>query len=444
VKRQLDEEVPTVVDHYIPTSIGDLSHPNATLGVAITGDSPKYRVEEESFFVTTEINPFKLKVGENKEILRLKEAGEVCSIEIISDNPFLQVHLELDDYRADEKGITAAELLQYGRTTFADMEFSAKKLPSGDYSLVYAPRINTAYSDVFKLKVANRLTNPSRLAGTGSFIEPLGIPLQLRGGLPKLSKRSYLGGTYIDIPQLESVPQHSDEGITSIDISNALSRALDWELYDNQFNNETSLSNEADFRFNADARESDKAAMTSINPYTGNAGRLDFSMPSPINPGVFARIVFFPKGEVASTTSGAPTADSNMQHIAIYAGTSLTASTEAEAGLLTIFAASFEFEPIYVRDRGRVYFPGTVLSIFQHKSSTGTFVTDGSGNGAYILLISGGLDFVPEKVGISSSVAGVYTGLNTFLPVGLDHEYNDNGMIVRKIIVKRKRKRSLV
>lgn len=448
MKRRKDEEGLTVVDHYVPTSVGDLSHPNATLGIAIAGDAPRYRVEEESFFTTTETNPFRLKVGENKEILRLKEAGEIISIEIIADNPFLQVHLELDDYRADEKGITAAELLGTGRTTYADMEFAAKKLPSGDYSLVYAPRKNTTYTDSLTLKIANRLYDPKG-QGLGSLF--IRSELQLRGGLPKLSKRSYLGGSYVDIPQIASVPQYGAFGHVNTIIRAALSRGLDWTLYDNQYNNEApivdaSSPGSAHHRFNIEARGQTQTTLTSINPYTGNTGGFHF-VDATSFPTSFARIVFFPKGQAASTTTNAPPADANFQQIAIYAATSLTVSAESESAAVTIMNAQINEEAIYIRDKGRVYFPGSVVTIHQHKSSTGAFVTDESGDGCWILQVNSGLDFVPEKVGLGGpSISGSpsLAGFGVIRLEGLNPEISDNGMIVRKIIVKRKRKKSLV
>jgi len=451
VKQRKDEEGLTVVDHYVPTSVGDLSHPNATLGIAIAGDAPRYRVEEESFFTTTETNPFRLKVGENKEILRLKEAGEIISIEIIADNPFLQVHLELDDYRVDEKGITAAELLGTGRTTYADMEFAAKKLPSGDYSLIYAPRTNTVYTDSLKLKIANRLTDPKE-QGLGSF--KLRSEPQLRGGLPKLSKRSYLGGTYVDIPQIAPVPQFEADGIDMHTIiRSALTRGLDWDLYDNQYNNEpgtTGVTAErADYghhRFNIEARGQTQTTLTSLNPYTGNVGNfypLD-GMPLPES---FARIVFFPKGVAASTTTDAPGADVNFQQIAIYAASSLTVSAESESDAVDILDSQIIESAIYIRDKGRIYFPGSVINLAQYKSSTGTFVYDQSGDGCWIIAVEGGLDFVPEKVGLGGpSISGPpsLAGFGTIQMQGLLSDHPSNGMIVRKIIVKRKRKKSLV
>jgi hypothetical protein len=449
-RRGEDEEL-TVVDHYIPTSVGDLSHPNATLGIAIAADSPRYRVEEESFFATTETNPFRLKVGESRQILRLKEAGEVISIEIISDNPFLQVHLEIDDYRSDEKGITAAELLETGRTTYANMEFSAKKLPSGDYSLVYAPRTNVTYTDSLKLKLINSLTDLNE-QGLGSFfIRQFSNP-QLRGSLPKLSTRSYLGGTYVDIPQIQSVPQFGDDLLVNGIIASALARGLDWDLYDNQYNNESAVADGASFdavnhRFNTAARGLTQTTMTSLNPYTGNTGRLHLVVGTG-EPTAFWRIVFFPKGQAASTTAGALPPDPNFQHIAIYAATSLTESTESESSVTgDIMVSEFIEQAIYVRDKGRVYFPGSVITISQYKSSTGAFVTDGSGNGAYILMVNSGLDFVPEKIGIGGPLISGPPSLAGFGRVqvdGLNSEISDNGMIVRKIIVKRKRKKSLV
>jgi hypothetical protein len=456
VKRNREE--PTVVDHYTPTSMGDLNHPNATLGVAIESESPRFRTQDESFTITTEMNPFGLRSGESKQILRLKEAGEVISIEIISDNPFLQVHLELDDYRSNEGGTTAAELLQVGRTGFADMEFSAKKLPSGDYSLTYAPRINTSYSDSFKLKLTNSLTSPTN--------PPTATPrgddgkFKLKGNLPSLSTRGYIGGSFIDIPHIEAIPTFIDGGFPNQLIHNALARALNWDLYDNKYSNDVDKSesgqSETDFKYNTLGREHVKTTMTTLNPYTGEAGRISLGTPDPILDSKSIRIVFFPKGTAASTLSQAPTADlasNNDQQIAIYAATSATESAEDETAILHWDTSIYQFgeglgaTQLWIRDRGRFYFPGTVHSVFQYKTGLGDYVVDGSGNGGVILLMVGGLDFVPEKIGVgaASFADPGPTGIGTVTHTGLsDINEPHIGMIIRSVIVKRKRKRSLV
>jgi hypothetical protein len=452
VKRNREEL--TVVDHYTPTSMGDLNHPNATLGVAIESDSPRFRTQDESFTITTEMNAFGLKSGESKEILRLKEAGEVISIEIISDNPFLQVHLELDDYRTNEGGTTAAELLQVGRTEFADMEFSAKKLPSGDYSLTYAPRINTSYSDSFKLKLTNHLTTPE------DFIETtLAEAKQLRGSLPLLSTKGHVGGSFVDIPQIAGIDTYVDPGgPTSPLITPALARALDWDLYDNKYSNDVDgggtlgTDPQTEYKYSTTTREQDKSTLTTLNPYTGEAGRIQLSEGDPQLTEKYVRIVFFPKGTQASTTAGVPLGTdrtNNDQQIAIYAATSLTDSAEDETAVLHWSVGIYDTLPeLWIRDGGRFYFPGRVYQAVQYKSGTGTFVGDGSGNGAVILKIHGGLDFVPEPIGIGNFNAeqgNSNHGIGQVTRVGLDDKLRPHiGMIVRSVIVKRKRKRSLV
>ena len=448
-----NREEPTVVDHYTPTSMGDLNHPNATLGVAIESDSPRFRTQDESFTVSTEMNPFGLKSGESKEILRLKEAGEVISIEIISDNPFLQVHLELDDYRTNEGGTTAAELLQVGRTEFADMEFSAKKLPSGDYSLTYAPRINTSYSDSFKLKLTNNLTTPVDYADFNVS------PTQLRGNLPLLSTQSHVGGSFVDIPQIAGIDTYVDPGgPTSPLITNALARALDWDLYDNKYSNNVDggvglgTDPQTEYKYNTTTREQDKSTLTTLNPYTGEAGRIQLSEGDPQLTEKYVRIVFFPKGTQASTTAGVPLGTdrtNNDQQIAIYAATSLTDSAEDETAVLDWRVSGYDGAPeLCIRDGGRFYFPGRVFQAVQYKTGTGTFVDDGSGNGAVILKMYGGLDFVPEPIGTGNHNAeqgNSNHGIGQVTRVGLDDKLRPHiGMIVRSVIVKRKRKRSLV
>ena len=113
-----DENMMTIVDYAVPRTAEDINHPNVDKSVMLPAQPAKKTEEvvEESIFVTIRQGPLRLKAGEQLDVLNVIEGGELVSIEIVTDNPYLATFLELDDYRNKEPvGITAAELLMRGR-----------------------------------------------------------------------------------------------------------------------------------------------------------------------------------------------------------------------------------------------------------------------------------------------------------------------------------------
>ena len=65
-----------------------------------------------------EFNNLVIDSGTNFQVLDIAEAGELQSIVIVSDNPYLQVFVQIDDFRnAEPNGMTVAELLYNGNLT---------------------------------------------------------------------------------------------------------------------------------------------------------------------------------------------------------------------------------------------------------------------------------------------------------------------------------------
>ena len=61
------------------------------------------------------------------EVLNLIEAGEIVSIELVTDNPYIALYVEMDDFKyKTPNGMTAAELLMRGREEYAERHFYAE------------------------------------------------------------------------------------------------------------------------------------------------------------------------------------------------------------------------------------------------------------------------------------------------------------------------------
>ena len=91
---------------------GSLGVPTVFAGTARDMRSPDslFRVDER--LIITEFNNLVIDSGRNFDVLDIAEAGELHSVVVVSDNPYLQVYLQVDDFRnAEPNGITVAELL---------------------------------------------------------------------------------------------------------------------------------------------------------------------------------------------------------------------------------------------------------------------------------------------------------------------------------------------
>ena len=75
------------------------------------------QVKVDERYITSEFGPMVLTPGETLEVLDEKEKGELLYVKVITDNPYANVYLELDNYRNSQDGETHAELLYDQRTS---------------------------------------------------------------------------------------------------------------------------------------------------------------------------------------------------------------------------------------------------------------------------------------------------------------------------------------
>ena len=106
-------------------------------------DTRSKLVREDNRAINLSTPATKLNSGQSIEVLDIREAGDIVSIKVVTDNPYTAVFLELDDWRNKEpRGETPAELLLAGRTNRADKEFYAvDNGPGGGYSMIFNPMI---------------------------------------------------------------------------------------------------------------------------------------------------------------------------------------------------------------------------------------------------------------------------------------------------------------
>jgi hypothetical protein len=421
-----DENLMTIVDYQTPRREEDISHQNADKSVAIaTSSGSSSRVVEDRLFVTERFGPIKLETDQIFTPMSYIEAGELVSIEVVTDNPYLQVYLELDDYKNKEpKGITPAELITRGRSEYSERHFYVEdRGTDGDYVMKYHPRKADVYKERIQIILSNSIKKTSMLYGAG-------FTYLARGGLPAPATLPFKGGGTFESPGMNSVNLDT--------IQAAIARPIGTEAY------------AAPNTYNASALTDMLLDVATLHPYLGEAGKPNLAIEPGVNTAVH-RAVFFPPGVQATSTSGAATINTSaypgsesatsQQQIMVYADAT-EVETVATGALATLNATT---NNLYVRDGSKVHFPGNIVSIQRYNTGTSAFITftGANGDGAYLITVSPGLNYTPDKVVLgnmsidttrsSTKALGVVTPANT-KPV----------IVIREVIVRRKKQKSLV
>jgi hypothetical protein len=187
-----------------------------------------------------------------------------------------------------------------------------------------------------------------------------------------------------------------------------------------------------------------------LHPYLGEAGRPNLALEPGVNTAVH-RVVFFPPGVQATSTSGAAAINTtpypgssgatSQQQIIIYANAT-EVETVATGDLATLDAI---VDNLYVRDGSKVHFPGNIASIQRYNTGTSAFITftGANGDGAYLITLSPGLNYTPDKVILDQMSTDTTRGSNQALGVVTPANAKPV-VIVREIIIRRKKQKSLV
>lgn len=434
-----DENMMTIVDYSVSRTPEDINHPNVDKSIQLSPTPVKKTEEivEESIFVTTRQGPFRIKAGELVEVLNVIEGGELVSIEVVTDNPYLATFLQMDDYRNKEQiGITAAELLMRGRDEYSEREFYVEdRRPDGMYVVKYHPRRPDEYKDTIKIHVRNEIRRTNQVFGlleNQSYVS--------RGGLPSPQNLGFLAGGYVTDPAIaapESITQYLGE---------MLANPINADPYN------VNIPNMA-------VRKDALLDLGASHPFVGEAGRCTFVQADTTS----AVTVKFgePGAKVTDTVGSAAVnthrwpghvlGDSNFtseQQIIIYAG-----RAEAEDTLLNMLGITEgglpeERQRLWLRHGDTIYFPGIVTHWERYNRSTNEFVPTGPShthhagqpNGAILLTVSPGLPFKPGTIYIEDTQTDSLLG-----SIGSISNANTTPeIIVKEITVRRRRKRHLV
>ena len=439
-----------IVDYSTPRRGEDLTSPNAnrqsnasqpadTVIVPSTPTHTTTRVIEDSLFITERMGPVTINSGEVIDVLSLtSEAGDIVSIEVITDNPYTGVYLEMDDYKNQEgSGVTAAELIMKNKITPSNREFYAEDMrEDGTFVVKYSPSDPDPYTDRIKIQVRNDVNRPPL-----PYSHNTTQRLKLRNNLPAPVTLSHTAGSYISHPNFASV--------TIAEMSILLNK-LGRNGYFNTIRN-LSVAEDPTIRTGA------------YTPYMNGMVEAQFlTMLGSEVAGM--RIVSAEPGVKVSSTTGVPTPNSvtwpgqfvsgtytaSQQQFIIYKSNS---EDETEAGLLHPIGPIEPFNPgdtIFIKVGDTIYFPGTIPldepnAFFD--AGTSQYKTDGSyvanTDGAYIFTVSPGLPFKLPKVDMplaDTALAGTnFDGVGTIIYPG-NGEARQGPMLIHEIVVRRQRR----
>jgi len=419
-----DENLMTIVDYHEQRRIEDISPKVAPSSVALPPQSSGSKTVGDVHFVTERFGPLALPLDEIFEPISFIEAGELVSIELVTDSPYAQIYLELDDFKNREpNGESAASLIAKGKTEYSERHFYVENNGvDGGFVMKYHPRKTDSYKSRIRISVRNNIKKSKDLYGKG-------LSYTSRGGLPSPAIPSYMGGGTFEAPGM---------GDVSLDnMQNAIARPIGTNPY------------EAPNVYNTAALDDEMLELGALHPYLGRAGKPSLALETGVADAVH-RAVFFPPGTQATTTAGATapvttsypgtTTQYSEQQIIIY-GTAAESDTLGSDTLTTLVAG----KRLYIRDGDKVHFPGEITNIKRYDSGGSAFVnfTGSEGTGAYLVTVQPGLNYTPDKVVLDNMSTD--TGRTSTRALGVVTSLDAKPtIIVRELVVRRKKRKSLV
>lgn len=270
----------------------------------------------------------------NASTLRLVDQrgkGRLLSIKIVTDNPYAQLIMEIDDWRND--GETAAELL-YGGT--GKQDYGLYAMGGGDpakgYTLMYTPQGGEPFDGRLRIALRNRLPKTTQVYGNASRTS-------FGGNLPIPVNNGHSGGSSF------SAPAFADETLS--DLANAMATPHFGKPY-------------MSTRFNTAALGA-SAKVGIDHPYVGVAGKPSFTT---------ATLAFGGGGslDTVNTALIAPRTGSGSNNFSqeIYF---TNIATEDVTTVTHDFAVG---EKLFLRDGGTIHFAGEITAIDKASGATVT------------------------------------------------------------------------
>ena len=148
---------------------GSLGIPTVFAGMARDNLNAQSLFRDDERLVVTEFSNVVIDSGGNFQVLDIGEAGELHNIVVVADNPYLQVFVQIDDFRnGDPNGMTVAELLYNGNLTqLSQRRFRAVdgQSPTVGYSMVFEPHQPVQYTERLRIILYNNIPRNQNVYG---------------------------------------------------------------------------------------------------------------------------------------------------------------------------------------------------------------------------------------------------------------------------------------
>ena len=360
--------------------------------------------------------------GDTMELVRDDTPGVLYSIEVITDNAYAAIYLELDDYRTKEPGITAAELLMKDRTERNEDEFYAlPRSPDGSYVVRFEPKEPIPYSRRLLVEIKNRIEPSLDIYGAtnNQHYAP-------RGGLPAPEYLAYTGGGFIKNANVTSVHHNASAKFLRVNMDEYHSGIINTKPL---IDNETIVGVSHPYA----GISGSVLLLTGESGPMGNAGRRlvigspgEAALPEEtqiagVFPG-FTETSWPGQAKALGFGTGGPFEETSnsSQQIVVYAS-SAEDKTETEDGIEDgpgFFTASPFFtrtthSRIFIKQGDTIYFPGKVQIIYAWNpdyagGAQWEPITDYNPgqHGAFMLVVQPGCPGLPRKITLGQDNEG--------------------------------------
>ncbi len=324
--------------------------------------------------VRESVENLSLSTGDEFVLVDAKERGDLYEVRVVSDNPYLEVYIELDDYR--NENTSAAELLAQPNTgrLLSNFQVIDGESPSRGYTLLYNPDIPEDYQGRIRIVLRNRIRpnnnvfgNPT--GGSGSY--------RSRGDLASPTNLGFSGGAVIPHNFTES----NERALTGVAHHAVSSEA---------FNNVPGALNMTFL----DAGGS-RVKRGALHPYVGTAGTPVLSTTNiitadPSAPMVETLHIFFDEITGSGITDYVWPRNTRQDiYIVDIGGKTIAANAGLQVG-----------QRIWFKDRNNIYFAGEVTAFADSQTLPTRFAANGGSayTGACKVTVAPGLASPPPTM----------------------------------------------
>lgn len=210
------------------------------------------KTRKDERFILTDQKNIELDSQDSYVVLDSMEAGSLSSIKITVDNPYVQVLLQIDEYRnKDPDGQCAAEILYNGNSDNTNRNFKVLdgQGSSKGYTLEYKPDQPEEYNKRIRIIIKNSIKASQSVYGKG-------LNYTSAGSLPSPAVPSHMAGGTFSHPAFEA--------LSLSQIARAMTKPVGVGGYaSNNVYNESAIMN-------------DDIELGSDHPYEGLAGKPTF------------------------------------------------------------------------------------------------------------------------------------------------------------------------